>query len=158
MAIDVRELRVGNYVSWLNNHFPYQGTAFYGTGQWEMENQKTIPLIHMDPYEYYQVAWEDLYPIPLSADLLLELGFEKDGFNNYNFFCPRNEFDYRAVVVDLNTGYIWFREGWKERNRIEDHLITLWNRDYDKNYYVHQLQNAVYALTGKELTYTNISK
>jgi hypothetical protein len=147
MAVDTNEIRRNN---WLTNGIePFQVTEV-GDG--------TINLEYTEGGYSWIYDADECFGIPLSADLLLELGFEKDGFNNYNFFCHRNEFDYRAVVVDLNTGYIWFREGWKERNRIEDHLISLWNRDYDKDYYVHQLQNAVYALTGKEITYTNTSK
>ena len=91
--------------------------------------------------EYYvnQHKLEDLQPIPLTEEWLLKFGFENDG----SYWRPKDcwhryVFHQRAFFTNvLNL---------EPEGGIVPHAQV---------YYVHQLQNLYFALTGKELTIKN---
>jgi hypothetical protein len=90
---------------------------------------------------------KDIRPIPLTAELLEKSGFEINGFKQFDFPIHK----YSKLVLDLNGGYIWLRESDIKGESFKDDIVCLWNRDYKKDFYLHQLQNLFYSLSGEEL-------
>lgn len=124
MAINVNEFRKGNYAN-----YSYQGTdvIFYGYNYSDgcFTDFSSIPI---EP--------EELDPIPLTEELLIKLGFEKDNDADdpISFFCFGADFLFHRIEFD-GEWYLITDEGQENRNV----------------QYLHQLQNLYFALTGTEL-------
>lgn len=79
-------------------------------------------------------------PIPITEEILLKCGFEKEEV----YGCPHVVFYFRGKLMDLTLDF---------------KLSTSHSRDYGSQSvngsqvfkYVHQLQNIYFALTGQEL-------
>lgn len=84
------------------------------------------------------LALEDLFPTPLTREMLSELGFEKndDGDGGY----------YHEL---LSGNGILFIEG--DKKGYTDVFIDLWEQIRVRH--LHQLQNLYFALTGQELSF-----
>ena len=89
-----------------------------------------VKVYHIDNFD----------PIKLTEELLLKIGFEKDG-NNYSLVCGDIEVGY---YIDKFKQVLYINVCRKKRF----HKNEL--RSYDVKY-LHQLQNAYHLLTGKEL-------
>jgi len=95
--------------------------------------------------ENMDIALNDLYPIPLSEDILLRLGFVRidhswslnDGSENYHYEINGNE---RHFLLYFNGRQFSANDG------------KLSSFRYENNKHLHQLQNLYFALTGTELT------
>lgn len=122
--IDVKELRIGNWVMNQSGNF------------------KNIPVrepcqINMDDF-----AWVDLYlPIPLTEEILLKCGFDKHPI----------EFEFLTEPIWKNK-FIELWEVGGDPNQYQVAIIGKMIPMIIRS--VHQLQNLYYCLTGKELTYT----
>jgi len=134
------ELRIGNHVK-----FPYQ-----------KDNEYLVIEGIKDDYIYYSARsvsnmnapLDAIEPIPITEDLLLRLGFEKDG-ESYN--SPSDEFD---IILHQNEGM------WTASNVFINSIQGISSGENfvcmgDCFKYIHQLQNLYFALTGQELTLTN---
>jgi hypothetical protein len=133
------DLRIGN---WIN--VKCVAPELKGIDGWDAQpaNIYNIQgLLKGDPDFMYE-------PIPLTEEWLLKLGFEKDGFNAFNKSIALHKRQYK--VLCFSGDYLFLREANTDL-RHEDSLCTLWNKDIKKQFYVHELQNLYYALTGKEL-------
>ncbi len=145
MAVDVKELRQGNWI-------------FYGSQPFQVTDLGETGVINLTYSEDGGHTWvfseEECSGIPLSADLLLELGFEKKaGWPLIGLADPEHETWDRwddLTLIKLTKG--------KYPNADGLHYYYLGGRPTTRITYLHQLMNLVYALTGKELTYTNTSK
>ena len=91
-------------------------------------------------------SFNNVEPIPLTEEWLINLGFEKSKGNfSIDFSLGYLELEYH-VIMDLwefnivNVGDAW-----------DDPVIV----SLKSPQYVHQLQNLYFALTGEELTLTN---
>ena len=87
------------------------------------------------------VVWEEhIEPIELTEELLVKIGFEKDG-NNYSLVCG-----------DIEVGYYVdkFKQALHIKVPREKRFYKNELRSYDVKY-LHQLQNTYYCLTNKEL-------
>jgi hypothetical protein len=73
-------------------------------------------------------------PIPLTEEWLLRFGFK----DNRIMLPGDGELEIR---LKGNTFHIWPADGQTESHNYRNHI-----------YYVHQIQNLVFALTGEELT------
>nr|WP_298660354.1 hypothetical protein [uncultured Flavobacterium sp.] len=127
-------MRIGNYV--------------YATVAGNVSDKMNIHQIHsgtgIDNAEWY-------YPIPLTEDILLRLGFE-----------PRNEHKGIGAIYDYDSKVENKEIKWKfeksvafvhDKNDINDvYLTVLAHPTAYKIKHLHQLQNLFYALTGEELT------
>jgi hypothetical protein len=80
---------------------------------------------------------KDCEPIPLTEDWLLKFGFENITKDWYTDKCYRMTAEKTGTTFDY-----WLTEQAIYRN--EETLLTC-------AYYVHHLQNLIYALTGKDL-------
>ena len=82
-----------------------------------------------------------LEPIKLTEDLLIKLGFNKDGRVIKTYAMIGNEINFKILVNTENEFYFYPSVAIKWSVRLK---------------YVHQLQNLYFALTGEELDVTNI--
>nr|DAJ36960.1 MAG TPA: hypothetical protein [Caudoviricetes sp.] len=119
--IDVRELRIGNYV------YLFKSTALYkiteiGYSEIEVDRYEASGISSEAVFRTYV---ENLNPIPLTEELSLKCGLEPHYFGIKTYYNPLLELDhdFKLMGVDYN---IQVR-------------------------YLHQLQNLYFDLGGKEL-------
>jgi hypothetical protein len=95
----------------------------------------------------------DYSPLPITPALLAENGFTKNGFGEYIISVSKFEGkELKELVFDSSGDYLFLRHSNDLIIRMNNHdLITLWNKDIDKEFYMHKLQNLYFELTGKEL-------
>lgn len=132
--MEANELRIGNLIEYFYPHEEEWGTL----------------SVSIEDLE--DVHKESFRPIPLTEDWLLKMGFEY-----------RNENKGIGAILDLkkhpeNTEVA----EWKfhksvafvhDKNDEKDVYVTMLSHPTAyKIYYIHQLQNLYFALTGKELT------
>ena len=128
------ELRIGNYVNVPNyEQCPFRIDAF------EHCSEKFIKVaqeVKLNGFEVHPITWygDNLQPIPLTVEWLLKFGFEKSGLWTYVIELQGN----------LKLVYYLGEKGWSIGFKSYS--------DFSNLYYVHQLQNLYFALTGKELT------
>lgn len=118
--MEAKELRIGNYVEYAGETVKISGVT---------EENPFIDMITVDYLEY-----DEIFPIPLTEEWLVKLGFSEIGGCNEKDFTNG---DYNIFINSIGeVNFLFFREGdW-----------------YQKISYVHQLQNLYFALTGEELT------
>jgi hypothetical protein len=140
--IKSNELRIGNWV--LSGHFDCPQMVVGITPN---------EVIMIDGHHW---GLELISPIPLTPEILIACGFEKDGFGDYNksiSWWPETSFKILSFAGD----YLYIREGHMNHNRVDDSLCVLWNKDLHKERFtLHQLQNLYFSLTGNELTIIKI--
>ena len=140
--IDPNELKLGNYVAVKNKGNDVIGKVF-------AINKECVSIDGgNNNYDYHL-----LYPVPLTEALLLKCGFEAIDYGDK--YDPDDEFA-GYFEYHLNIG-IFYRDlickpsgGWycyvQDVDMIEGNDIKTKNI-----YYLHELQNLYFALTGKEL-------
>ena len=130
--IDARELRIGNLIN--------------ANGV-----QIAVDIINVDfgfPENYLINDWyeEDLEPIPLTEEWLLRFGFERcsSPYKDADAFQIGKDGD--RLIWCNNELYKPLSEGFvritNSKYPIDDYPVR----------YIYQLQNLIFALTGKELT------
>ena len=127
------ELRIGNLVM-----FNSQYDALSGDGNWHEINLEAEDFLSL---EELITAYE---PIPLTEEWLEKFGFDKvEDLGDMVYYEPKNSGVRRY-------GICYNHEEWQFMLIVKNEYTTL---IYDEDYfqYVHQLQNLVFALTGKEL-------
>lgn len=109
----------------------------------DIDNQ----LSEMSGYEIYQMSVKEntdnldineYKPIALTEDWLLKFGFEKIDYHRYKI--KPSKFDWYYTYSTHDNAFRFY---------IEDTIVCL-----NVIFYVHQLQNLYFALTGQELTLT----
>jgi hypothetical protein len=137
--IEAKDLKHGNY---LKSHL----TGGYVTTNW-------LVIKHVWDGNFQSVFNPDVpvyEPILLTPEILEKVGLSINGFYEFEWDIPMHKGQYRKLTLDLRGGFLYLREG-STNNRLEDDIVCLWNRDLKKEYYLHQLQNLYYSLTGEEL-------
>ena len=127
--IDEKSLRLGNYVM-------YENTAHVVEELRGRNN--TIVTRWIKGTDHYIHTADELDPIPLTEEILLKCGFEKDD-NGLDMCDPEYE--------------DWFEMGFPGIGRLseaEGNSIVDDSGEIRINY-LHQLQNLIYCLSGKEL-------
>lgn len=123
--ISANELRIGNLVN-------YEGNPFY---IWSEITKYSVDLDDKETKHVKAAAFDELEPIPITEEWLLNLGFtnwvtsrgiENDYFVHNNLFPVKINFYLPYNYLNIYIGGITLK-------------------------YVHQLQNLYFALTGKEL-------
>ena len=87
-----------------------------------------------------------LEPILLTEEWLVKFGFEKYQMNmskNIDLFGGGKQ-------LSFSGDYLYLIDS-ENPNTTPTDIILLWNKDVMKKFYVHQLQNLYFALTGEEL-------
>ncbi len=130
--ITAQELRIGNFIFETQGEYQHESDSFNFN-----ENDKNFRIVDLDILklihsnnEYYLFQ-----PIPLTPEILEKCGFEKD------------EHDFE-LKINFEARLKWSAED----NPAKE--VTLWlHNDYPAQsiFYLHQLQNLYFALTGEEL-------
>lgn len=126
--IDVKDLRVGDYVYLQNSKTPYKITE---VGYSEIEYPR-YEASGISTESVFRTYVDNLNPIPISEELLLRCGFSEE---NDNFYRA----DLGNIVFNQYGYYIQLKECSSETIRV----IKITS--------LHKLQNIYFALTGKEL-------
>lgn len=138
--IDIKELRIGNYVNVI-----FEKEIDRGNGI--IEDVEFNEIVEVTGIDNLGLIWDeedrewnekDVSPIPITEEWLIKLGFEKPviswicnfSFCSNKFLLTEWDNDKGSWIISLN-----------KNNGV---LI-------DKAKYIHQLQNLYFALTGKEL-------
>ena len=115
--IQANELRIGNYISdiWSPNGF------------FKVTQLKKFSAVYGKDFT---ALYDNLNPIPLTEEILLKAGFEKD----IESLFYRNSF----IIAKTKTRWAFYHNGLTggELARID---------------YIHELQNLIFALTGEEI-------
>ena len=145
------DLRIGNYVCAIPE-FPILVESINDEGINLLLTQKGRDYSKYDVIEP-DYTFDELQPIKLTEEWLLKAGLIKNGFNRYDIDISKSEHQTNLILIDLDGGKISIRQGLKE-SAWQDDICVFWNRDFDKYYYVHQLQNLFWLATkGEELTF-----
>lgn len=96
------------------------------------------------------IGSNNFIPIELTNEWIKKLGFDKEMVLGLSIDISIHEDQYRKLI--LSDVYLYLREGILSSNRGNDDLVVLWNKDIRKQFYVHELQNIYFMITGKELT------
>ena len=98
--VDVRELKIGNYVYLQNSKTPYKITEI---GYSEIEYPK-YEASGISSEAVFRTYVENLNPIPLTEELLLKCGFEKHKWGVVTYYSPLFELDadFHLKGVDYN--------------------------------------------------------
>ena len=136
--MEAKELRIGNLL-----HFPFtnENIEILGINAHEYSNGIFNTISFKKDTNLYFEQIEELKPIPLTEEWLLNFGFETCGYDLL--------FWQHKKIKGLELGGInWADKGYKEYQflnyQIGDNIFSI---DY-----VHQLQNLYFALTKEELT------
>ena len=143
--IQPKELKIGNFVKDRGNK--------QLRIDW-FEKDKVCMKQVVEGHEVHPMTeyFEDLLPIEVNDQWLLDLGFIKDGFHNSTISIAR--FKEEHSTIELNRDYLFLRE--RKLGRNPDDVIVIWNRDLRKKFYVHEVQNFYFACTQKELPFKHI--
>lgn len=122
----------------LKNWVEYKGKQYQISAMSE-----TYPSVDSEEFGIGIIGWKDLKGIPLTPEVLEACGFDSNFLDeNCNYYTHELNGDFHcnlSIIEGDKNGYCeaclfpyedWFR--WR---------------------YLHQLQNAIFALTGEELTY-----
>ena len=127
------DLRIGNLVTdkWSVGKYPFKIVSLGKT------------ICHYFGHQEFSAKYEDLEPIPLTEEWLINFGFEK-AKHSHGYDCYiKDGFDFdivshgRYLVLAIYTDESCTNSLYFAHGRFE---------------YVHQLQNLYFALTGAELT------
>ena len=94
-------------------------------------------------------------PIPLTPDILEKCkGMWLSPFGDYiiSVYPHKSGNGFRNLI--FCGDYLYLEEGSDKLKPQERDVITLWNKDLMKQFYLHQLQNLYFTLCGKELEIT----
>ena len=135
--IVIREIRIGNLVKSFRNNIFVEGVEKRGINYSFMDEE----------YEYLK---DELYPITITEDILLQLGFKKE----VDDIIKREYYRLRlnGFCIDIN----------RYSNTLgRDYSVHIDNLCCDSVLsgdiqYLHQLQNYIYDSTKQELDITNI--
>ena len=141
--ISVNELRFGNLVI-----FNDEICKIVSAGK---SNPHDAHVLNPTNYFPTGVKEENMHPIPITPDILERCGFVKDGFGAYNLSISPWESHFK--ILSFAGDYLYLREGDEIEHRGKDNLVTLWNKDLMKEFYLHELQTLYFALMRKELPY-----
>lgn len=133
------ELRLGNYISvdCIMYKEELKVTEVYPNGVFAKTKYSDD-----DMPEIGFIKEEDIEPIELTEEVLLKMGFEKDG---NEWWIGGTDEDETTISYSLENSVLFMRhafdEEWKNWGKIKLYNIK----------YLHQLQNAYYLLTNQEL-------
>jgi hypothetical protein len=148
--MEINELRIGNYVK---HYDPINGTNIYKV--YNIDDRGGISRVSLEGKgQLASCTVKDIEPIELTEEVLLKLGFYKKSIGNelyryYKEVCIDNYsylFDYAVIPKDK---YIGLKVTKAENEDDEVDYFTIFYNDNIKN--LHQLQNAYFILTDKEL-------
>jgi len=133
------ELRIGNWIMLDNDDV------------WNEKYNLTYQKIAIDDLKEMKSSVSVFSPIPLTTEILEKAGFLKNGFNNYTLKLPNTLQKTESYLV-FSGDYLYLRH-YNGENRMDDSVVTIWNKDLMKEFYLHSLQNVYFSLTSEELEF-----
>lgn len=133
--ISVKELRIGNLVYIFNNR-EAEVTDVSRHGCW-------VNLLEPEEMQSLSHKVNNISPIPLTEEWLVRLGWEWNERTNSYERTPNEKEPHGAARMHLEFRAI--NGSYKMFNYVLKAIIA------ERIWYVHQLQNLYFALTGKEL-------
>lgn len=126
--IDAKELRIGN---WVIDRYTLSGDERF---------TQVVSLYHWKGNGSINASTDtDYYPIPLTTEILLGAGFEE---KNKNSWFPYWQIEHTRIIVKYT---------FKISTMGEDEWRWIEGNVNIPFYYVHQLQNLYFCITGTEL-------
>lgn len=158
--MNAQHLRIGNIVT-INNSESWpklKGISMKVTGLKEVDvrgfpnSKHGIDLLEIDtPYpKAYSQFDEFVEEVILTEEWLIKFGFTKNVMS-YEINVSPNPKSYK--LLSLSGDYLYLKEGFSKTNC---DICVIWNRDYKKQFYVHELQNVYYDISGNELSVKKI--
>lgn len=133
------QFRYGNWIFCGDEYHRFKyfdGNKVYTTHGWHL------------PYEEVEE------PIPLTPEILEKAGFvyqKLGGMSWYELNISESFITKGWKKLVFAGDYLYLQE-WNGREPLDQRdIITLWNRDVMKQFYLHQLQNLYFALTQTDL-------
>ena len=130
--IDRREINIGNYFRFIYIETPVDPQVYRVRNGFDIDTTAIL------------LSTNSLEPIPLTKEILLKCGFEANGFGGFCKSWHPSKYNDSIVTYRVGKG---MGDGW-----------TIWEGGFEiKNgiYFVHELQNLYFALTGDELQLSN---
>lgn len=146
-----QELRIGNIVEY--NGMYLHVSEIYSPKPRKPKKFDGVECLELLCDGLITVTVDEVNPIPLAKEILLKCGFEevphKEFSNSFELPLKRNKKIYVSDIGNPN-----FMMGIVECNfetgHVED-VVNIHNWDFEKDMYLHQLQNIFYSLTQTEL-------
>lgn len=120
--IQANELRINNWVQYNGDNTTIQGV--------DTEHPS------LNRITWGEVEYDEIYPIPLTEEILLDCGFEKSKTSD-KFFTKNN-----SIGVSTSDNKFRFIQG--------NFVCQIILRELK---YLHQLQNIIFSICEEELTY-----
>lgn len=128
--MNYKEFRCGNYVEHDGRVFQIDSIA------------EVFPTLNTDEFGIGVVDWNNISPIPLTEEWLINFGAVKlETEHTPNYFLLQFEIEDLTSIPELNSDFIV-----RKRYNNENSLFICEIK------YAHQLQNLFFSLTGNELT------
>ena len=143
--MDVKELSVGNIVE--VNHYEYGDMYASVTSINDVGDLCLHLLDERFTKEEYECTMKEVTPIPITEELLLEIGFKKkrDGYLQYS--DHNDEF---SIKFDLGYAFIEYANlCFNPEDVTETNYGS--SLEFPNTLHLHTLQHIWYLLTGKEL-------
>lgn len=145
--IDVKELRIGSHIEHDGKRRRIDYINCNGEiGEIYISNPKWSQEVRAEEHSKHNWCCNQVNPIPLTKDLLIELGFESDKAID-GFIAKR--IDRNFVCIQFDTDGKMISAGTVNLDAKSGHASRIYG---DIGYkYLHQLENFVYLAIGKEL-------
>lgn len=130
-AMKITELRLGNHVKFKEYIF---SVIEIGTERGAMISIDIVKQVTIN--DKLNIHIEAVRPIPITEDILLQLGFKSVGLSGFVFQKKVSSGNYFTIESDCGLWYPHFN----------NQLCSIAEFKY-----IHQLQNLYYAITGSEL-------
>lgn len=139
--IDTKTLMIGNYV----NHSEFGVVDVWGV------NLECVQVVHKDTIYFTELF--ECESITLTEQWLLDFNFTKPPHftvdNSYSITISRNR---KLIVSSVGTPNLMVALCTVDDAGIGTDIIVLHNWDYDKEIYVHNLQNIYHVVSKQQLT------
>lgn len=142
--IDIKELRVGNYVA----EILVDGIENMNTHS--VNTDEDFPIIQITAKDIFRLSkkrkpkfpYIDIAAIPLTEEWLLNFGFEKRDIKHGDGSVSMGVYINNPIIIIIDEDFIVCRSRPDNKSK--------WNY-INSVKYLHQLQNLFYCLSGKEL-------
>lgn len=116
-------------------------------GNWVQSNGKQMTISGIDRFSFTALhdgkfyAMEDIDPIPITEEILLAMGFEWDDIRTHIDKTEKGLYKEFMMMLKTSDGKRWYAApfGYPIQSA--------------RTYYVHQLQNLYFSISGEELNY-----
>lgn len=143
--MEVKELRIGNIVKIDDEYLgPIEGRV---TSLNEKAEVELLLSVNKGNLRYFVCGSDDIFPIPITDELLLKIGFKKKRDGYLHYIDHNDEF---SIKFDLGYAFIGYANIYFNP---EDVIETNYSSSlvFPNTLHLHTLQNIWHLLTGKEL-------